>query len=313
LNAELRRQVAQRSKELVELLRGPTLRPAHFHADDVVDGRYRIVRLLGEGGMGSVFEAERRSDGKRVALKVMSGSIATDDAARFVREAEIAAQLDHANLVPVLDVGLSSGTPFLVMELLEGGSVDGQRRRFGDVRWALPLLAQIASGLRALHERGIVHRDLKPANVLLEREADGGYRARISDFGISRRSDLGAVEALDATARVELTASGAIIGTPLYMAPETAHGAARVGPPADIFSFGLMAHEMLTGSLPFTLPPVFEEAAKLPQATLASLRTLGVVLPAGVAEALDGCLARNPADRPDARALGGALEAPPLP
>src|SRR5205085_1673252 len=135
---------------------------------EVFDGRYRILSALGRGGMGVVYEVERVPDGRRLALKVVRHELTGRAAARFAREAEIGARVHHANLVSIVDVGIAAGsTPFLVMELLRGGSMEEQRARFGDVAWALPFVGQIASGLAALHAHQIVHRDLKPANVLL--------------------------------------------------------------------------------------------------------------------------------------------------
>ena len=188
LNEELRRQIAERSREIAELLG----RTAYHGLEDVApgtifDGRYRVVRALGAGGMGAVHEVERQSDGRRFALKVLAAGGSPSMAARFAREAEIAAKLRHPHLVTIVDFGVSSSsTMFLVMELVEGHSIEAERQRFGDASWALPLLAQIADGLEELHARSIVHRDLKPANVLLQVARRDTPLARIADFGLSR-------------------------------------------------------------------------------------------------------------------------------
>jgi serine/threonine-protein kinase len=235
----------------------------------------------------------------------MAGTVSNAAASRFVREAEIAATVDHANLLPVLDVGLAGGTPFLVMELADGGSLDDMRDRFGDRAWALPLLAQVAAGLAALHERGIAHRDLKPANVLVTRGEGDEQRARISDFGISRIEDTGEVAVLDATARPALTATGAAVGTPLYMAPEAARGAA--GLPADVFGFGAMAYEMLAGMLPYSIPPAFEVLSGRAPSPPTTLAAAGVELPVAIERVLGACLSLDPAERPTAKQLSAAF------
>lgn len=191
LNTELRHQIAERSREMADALQGgkAEVRTAReLAAGDVVDGRYRVTRVLGRGAMGAVHAVERLSDGRVFALKMMTGSVDTHLAARFAREAEIAARVADEHLVKVVDVGgAGSGELYLVMEYVDGRPLEDHRARFGDVPWALGLLSQIAAGVRALHAAGVVHRDLKPANVLLTMTAEGRVLAKISDFGISRR------------------------------------------------------------------------------------------------------------------------------
>jgi hypothetical protein len=254
LHQELGHQVAERSRELGRLLAqkdagtAPDMTPgARF------DARYTIVRPLGEGGMGAVYEVVRATDGRAFALKVVNGRLTRADAVRFAREAEIGARLRHPNLVSIVDVGVATGgAPFLVMELVTGTSLEECRARFGQVAWALPILGQIARGLGALHDAGIVHRDLKPANVLLSGD-DEAPIARISDYGISRVDQ--AVDAASPTVAA-VTGTGAILGTPLYMAPETARGGRAVDSAADVWAFGIVAYELLTGRPPFAMPPV---------------------------------------------------------
>ena len=254
LRQELFHQVAERSRELGRLLaRGDGgVALVGLAPGTRFDARYSIVRQLGAGGMGAVYEVTRATDGEALALKVVMGRVSRADAVRFAREAEIGARVRHPNLVAIVDVGVAeSGAPFLVMELAKGGSLEELRGRFGDVPWALPLLRQIATGLAALHDVGIVHRDLKPANVLLS-GGESSQLARISDFGISRFDD-----AVDAGARTAAaaTVTGSILGTPLYMAPEMGRGGA-VDSAADIYAFGILAYEMLTGRPAFAMPPV---------------------------------------------------------
>jgi hypothetical protein len=227
---ELRHQVASRSRELAETLARLASESSALDNDRMVDGRYRVVHQIGAGGMGTVYEVERTSDARRFALKSLRGRANTEAAARLAREAQIAAGLDHPNLVPVIDVGVDQGAIFLVMPLVENGALDVKRA--GDIPWARRTLAQIARGLAALHARGIVHRDLKPANILV---ADGV--AMIADFGL----------AFDDSSP-ELTQARVAMGTRRYMAPETLDDARMASPSSDVYAFGVMACELL-GSL----------------------------------------------------------------
>jgi hypothetical protein len=313
LNTELRHQVVERSRELAELLLGTSFREANLTQGELFAGRYRIVRPLGAGGMGAVYEAVRVSDDKPCALKVMLQVTSGAEAARFAREAEIAAKLDHPNLSAVRDVGLVDGRLYFVMDLVEGGSLESNREHFGDPAWALPLLAQIARGLAALHENGVVHRDLKPANVLLDMSSSAPV-ARICDFGIARLADaFGDTQAVpdplaetrpanEKSDRRRLTQSGVMVGTPLYMPPEAARGESAF--PGDVFSFGLVAYEMLTGLTPFKKPPMMlaMEGRYEPPSPL---HRNGV--PANVAAILARCFAADPTARPRATQLAEVL------
>jgi serine/threonine-protein kinase len=278
LNEELRHQVAERSRELAEALARAdgSISPAAFDVGDVFDGRYQVMRALGRGGMGAVYEVERSRDGKRFALKVVTVALSAKNAARFAREAEIGARLRHDNLVSIVDVGVASGrTPYLVMELVRGGSLEDRRGRFGDPAWALPIVRQIAGGLAELHANRIVHRDLKPGNVLvLETSDDAPPLAKISDFGISRYGALADSGDMDVegptmspgarvTSPADLTETGVVMGTPLYMPPEAWLGASRHAS-ADIFSLGVLAYEMLSGRSPFAIPPVLLVRSRQP-------------------------------------------------
>ncbi len=305
---ELRHQVAERSRALTvalaELARRP---PEVLGADRVIADRYRVIKRLGAGGMGTVYEVARISDNQRLALKTLRGRTDPAAMARFTREAEIAAGLSHPNLVPVLDVGIADGMLFLVMPLVEGGSLEQQRPRFGDPVWARPLLAQIATGLAALHAGGIVHRDLKPGNVLL------AEAARIADFGLAALDEPSGTQAsiaVDDTAIANdatvpaatpsppLTRAGDIFGTPRYMAPELAAGVGDAGPPVDIFALGVIAFEMLTRRQPFQNPIVMTRMNGEP-IPAPSLDPLVDPLRALIAR----CLAIDPADRPTASEL----------
>jgi hypothetical protein len=311
LQRELQHQVAERSRGLSEALarlsQAPN-RPSQFQAGEVVDERYRIVRVLGAGGMGQVHEVERLSDGQRLALKTLRGVADREVLARFAREAQVAAGLQHPNVVAALDVGVTrSGTLFVVMELIAGPTLAAERARYGDMPWALPVLAQVARALSVMHERGIVHRDIKPSNVLLD-----GMTAKVTDFGIAGLLDQVGLAEFDERAAPPasptLTRTGAIMGTPLYMAPELASGARDVGPAADLFSFGVVAYELLSKKLPFAAPPVTELLAGHAWSTPPPLADSGRGLPASLCDLVDRCLAEAPEARPTAAAVAAAFE-----
>ncbi len=308
-----RADVAERSRQLSEaLLRlsGALGKTTPLEPGEVIEERYRVVRRVGQGGMGQVHEVERLADGRHLALKVLTGVVDRVALARFAREAQIAAQLDHPNVIAVLDVGVSqSGMLFLVMELVAGSTLASEKTRHGDAAWALPILRQIASALAAMHARGIVHRDLKPANVLVD-----GSRALVADFGLASLGE--PAGALDPTASTispanqsPLTHPGAFMGTPRYMAPELTHGVREAQPAADMWSLGVIAHELLVGTLPFGEPPVLAQLSGRPAAQPARLDA--PALPATLRALFDACLLADPSRRPTAAAVRDALDAHP--
>jgi serine/threonine-protein kinase len=316
LNVELKRQIADRSRQLSDALarlgEAPS-GPRMLTVGELVDERYRVVRPIGAGGMGAVYEVERVADGRHLALKLIKGTATPPALARFAREAQIAAQLDHPNLVGVLDVDVSrSGSLYLVMELVGGSTLEAERERYGDVPWALGILAQVAAGLQAMHAQGIVHRDLKPANVLLT----AGGTVKIADFGIAslgaRAGDPGYAQTVDllgatVAAGGNLTKTGMLMGTPKYMAPELTSGAADAQPAADLFSFGVMAYELLTRASPFPEAPVLARMHGRPMPPVASLARAPKPIPPAAIAILDACLAEDPAARPTAAALAAVI------
>jgi len=211
-----------------------------------IDGRYRLTAHLATGGMGAVFRAEHVYMRKEVALKVLRPDLTAsiEIVERFRREAEIAASLEHENIVRVTDFGRSpEGYLFLVMELLEGESLFDMLRRTGPlpVEDAVRILVQICAGLEAAHRRGVVHRDLKPENIFLHALAGGTPVAKVLDFGIAKITD--------PTTR-SATQAGMVVGTPEYLSPEQALGSS-IDPRADVYAVGLIAWRMLAGRHPF--------------------------------------------------------------
>lgn len=217
----------------------------------VIDERYRVVELLGEGGMGAVYVAEHLKLHKQVALKVIRAQFAGDGdlAARFAREAMAAAQFEHPHVASAIDYGtLPEGGAYLVMQLVRGRSLTEVLQKRGRLGWAkaAEIGAQIADALSASAAAGIVHRDLKPDNVLIQRRDDGTDLVKILDFGIAHVpvNDRNAPEG--AKPDEKLTRIGAIVGTPGYMSPEQAVGD-PVDPRADLYALGVVIWESIVG------------------------------------------------------------------
>ncbi|MCA9163045.1 MAG: protein kinase, partial [Planctomycetales bacterium] len=210
-------------------------------------GRYRLIRPLGRGGMGTVWLAHDPQLSRDVALKIPHGSHRADDTwrGRFLREARAAAQLDHANICPIHEVGEIDGHPYMTMGCITGPSLkEWLAQRVVVPPQAARMMIQLATAVAYAHSRGIVHRDLKPGNVLVD-ESDG--RLILTDFGLAKST-----ADVDAT----ITQTGILMGTPAYMSPEQASGLAAAGGPAtDIYSLGVMLFEMLTGETPFRGTP----------------------------------------------------------
>ena len=204
-------------------------------------GKYRLEQEIGRGGMGIVYRATRKLDNRSVAIKmILRGDFAsTADRQRFQAEADAAAQLDHPNIVPIYEIGEHEGQAFFCMRLIEGQTLS-QRLAQGPVssRQAAQLLLEISRAIDDAHDHGVLHRDLKPSNILIDQSG----QAFVADFGLAKR----------AAAPASLTKSGAVLGTPSYMAPEQAAGArGQVGSVSDVYSLGAILYHALTGHPPF--------------------------------------------------------------
>jgi serine/threonine-protein kinase len=314
LVGELRRQIESRSHQLALALgsaRSTSPRAAPLQPGALIEQRFRVLRVLGAGGMGTVYEVERLVDDRRFALKMVSAKAEGAVLARFAREAEIAAQIDHPNVVAIVDIDVTQGGElFLVMELVSGSTLEDQRDRYGDVDWALAVLHQTALGLAAIHGRGVVHRDLKPANVLLMPAAASGMpRVKIADFGIASLRTGHGIDAIGDTLLenvsddARLTKTGTILGTPMYMAPELLRGARSASPKSDVYAFGLIAYQLLSREFPPREHGPNRSEALAP-------RPIGVLcpqIPAELAGLLDRCLSPAFDERPTIATLVTAL------
>jgi serine/threonine-protein kinase len=221
----------------------------------IIDDRFRVDALIGQGGMGAVYKATQLSVERPVALKVLSnqGEQADEETnERFIREARHISKLSHPNIVSLIDFGNQGDFAYLVMEYVEGQSLgDLARGLCARPEVLLELLIQITSGLTQAHERALIHRDLKPDNILCLKLSTGALQIKIVDFGIARSSE-------ERNSLETLTKEGSIVGTPEYMSPEQALGHKTIGPQSDLFSLGVIAYELITGELPFDAPTALQ-------------------------------------------------------
>lgn len=258
-------------------------------------GKYKLLKELGRGGMGAVFQAEQVPLGRKVALKVMASHLIKDQAAvaRFHREIQAAAALHHPNIVTAFDADQVQRTHILVMEFVEGESLDDLLRRKTSlpIQVACEYIRQAALGLQHAHEQGMAHRDIKPANLLVTRSPDGEATVKILDFGLARFTSAAGTDGGG------LTQTGQIMGTPDYIAPEQAKDTRSADIRSDIFSLGCSLYRALTGRLPFEGQSIMEKlmARSLNDAT--PLRRLLPTAPPELEAVLARMLARDPAER----------------
>jgi serine/threonine-protein kinase len=263
-------------------------------------GGYEIVRGLGAGAFGEVYEALRLPLKKRVALKVLHPELVrhAEVAQRFRREAELVARVEHPHIVGVFDVGAHEGRPYIAMEFLDGESLADRLAREGRLpaAAAVDLLLAVMSAVATVHERGVVHRDLKPDNLFLARLGTGETQPKLLDFGIAKVREAG------------LTLTGAVMGTPLYMSPEQAQGSKGVDAASDQWALGVILFECLTGRAPFAGESLIELLVAITSGPVPRLRAVDPSLPSGLDAAVARALERRAAERwPSVRAFGAAL------
>jgi serine/threonine-protein kinase len=254
----------------------------------LVAGKYRILRKLGEGGMGSVWLAKNEVTERDFAIKFLHAGSGTKESqlARFFGEAKVAGRLRHPSIVEIFDAGTEptlGNTPYLVMEALDGVGLDEAIRRAGGLSLgvSLEILAGVASGLSLAHDKGIIHRDLKASNVFLHRVGTGALVAKVLDFGISK---VLVDETTGQHVSSGMTRTGAILGSPLYMSPEQAAGDKSIDARSDVHSLGVMLWECLTGLPPFQADTYGLLLVEIIQGERRSLDSVLPSVPPGVAK-----------------------------
>ncbi len=271
----------------------PSLSGLQTDIAETVANRYKVLRWLGGGGMGRVYEVQDTELGERVALKVLRSGLTDEASERFRREVRLTRRIQHRNVARMFDIGEHNGDKFLTMELVDGTPLT--RELGGALPWARiqSFATQICAGLGAAHRAGVIHRDLKPDNVLIEHTTD---RVVITDFGIARSGD-------DAS----VTQVGVVIGTPRYMAPEQLAGT-EVDSRADLFSLGVILYELASGKRPWSGDNVITIAVA--QVTQPMRELEPVHVPEGFVDIVVRCLALDPAHRPrTAEEIGDAIAA----
>jgi serine/threonine protein kinase len=269
---------------------------AELDVGSEVDGRYKIIELIGEGGMGKVYMAEHVEIGKRVALKVLHASYSRmpDLVERFRREARAASKIGHPNIVDVTDSGATAdGSVYFVMEYLEGVELGSVIEREGalDIARALRITGQICRALSAAHREGIIHRDLKPENIFLITRGGEADIVKVLDFGIAKTTEA------EAARERRLTSPGMAMGTPEYMAPEQAAGR-PADARTDIYSLGAIMYEMCTGQPPYSGDNFMEILTKKATQDPPPPITVRGELPQQVSDLVMSAMARNPSERP---------------
>jgi serine/threonine-protein kinase len=268
----------------------------------VVDARFVLERVLGEGGIGKVWAARRISDDARVALKVLRVAV-PEHVKRLMREAILSQRVQHPAFVPVREVfEIRHGQPALRMEVLEGADMEAllESRAAISVADSLAWLTPIADALVALHAQSIAHRDLKPANVFVERSGESDGRVRILDLGIAR--------SLSLEQSTVITPSGAIVGTPRYMSPEQLNAAAEIDVRADIWALGAIAYRLLSGRPHIASSTLFDVMREVFTTEITPLSQQTVGLPERLLQLVDASLQHSAVARPSASEWLSGLE-----
>lgn len=274
------------------------------YVGQIIGGKYVVVRLLGEGGMGSVYEVKHLVIGRRFAIKLLRWEMAHGPSAvaRFKREAEAAGRLENEHIVAVVDVGATDeGTPYLVMEYLQGEHLAALLARRGPlpVARAVQLVLQVCQGLRAAHAHGVIHRDLKPENLFVVPGSDGAELVKILDFGIVK---------LTTENSAAITHSAQTLGTPYYMSPEQARGDSQIDARTDIYAVGVLLYELLTASRPHPGSNATAVLFHLLKQEPIRIETLRAGLPTGLPDVIHRAFAFEAAERfPDVDSLYAAL------
>ncbi len=263
---------------------------------EVLAGKYRVDRVLGAGGMGVVVRVTPVGSDAVFALKFLRPSVARDPVAakRFLREATAAGRIQSPHVVRIFDVGeLASGSPYLVMELLAGTTLDKELAggQSLPLARASDLALQVAEGLAAAHGMGVLHRDIKPANLHIRRQADGADLLKIADFGVSKILDP------DGPDEQRLTRTQTSVGSPLYMAPEQMRSARRADFRADQWSLGAVLYRMATGSLPFDATSLPRVCVQVLTADFVPVKVRCPDLPEEFAAVVERCLRLLPDQR----------------
>ncbi|WP_433935990.1 protein kinase [Sorangium cellulosum] len=264
----------------------------------ILSGKYRVERILGQGGMGVVVAALHEQLQQRVAIKMLHPGANAEMVERFVREARAAVRLKSEHVARVLDVGtLETGAPFMVMEYLEGSDLQETLRQRGplELEEAVGYVLEACEAIAEAHAAGIIHRDLKPANLFLTRGADGSGMVKVLDFGISKA--LAEPSAAGAEPELGLTKTAMVLGSPLYMAPEQMRSARTVDTRADIWSLGAILYQLLTARVPFDATSLSELILMINTEAPPSPSLFRRDLPPGLEAAILRCLEKDVAKR----------------
>ena len=274
--------------------------PQHLPPGTLIAGKYELEGLLGEGGMGAVYQATNLAIGRRVAIKILHAAVADreDVRRRFEMEAKAAAVISHPGIVDVLDMGQTDeGEPFIVMEHLEGMTLRSLNKEFKGLtpEQSVGVMLPVLDALAAAHRAGVIHRDVKPANIFVCAKPQV---VKLLDFGVSRFG-----------ASSGLTNTGTAVGTPRYMAPEQVLGESDLGPEADLYSVGAVLYSLLSGRLPHGSGSDMALLARTLHDTPAALASITTGLPPALCDLVDSLLLKDRAKRPkDATAVKEALK-----